>query len=248
EKAKKLIKKRDGALRAIENTKSAMQKKQKAAPKKRKAVRKAHWYDRFRWFVSSDGFLVVGGRDADTNEDIVKKYMEKRDIVFHTHVPGAPMTVIKTEGKEVPETTLQEAAEFVVSYSSIWKAGQFSGDCYWIRPDQVSKTPESGEYVRKGAFIIRGDRNYYRDVQLGIAIGLELKGETRVIGGPVSAVKKHASNVIEVMPGKFNQNDLSKKIYRIYVDELKDVQFTKQVASPDQIARMLPPGESDIKK
>ena len=248
EKAKKLIKKRDGALRAIENTKAAMQKKQKAAPKKRKAVRKKHWYDRFRWFVSSDGFLVVGGRDADTNEDIVKKYMEKRDIVFHTHVPGAPMTVIKTEGKEVPETTLREAAEFVVSYSSIWKAGQFSGDCYWIRPEQVSKTPESGEYVRKGAFIIRGDRNYYRDVQLRVAVGLELTGETRVIGGPVSAVKKHASNVVEVIPGKFNQNDLSKKIYRIYVDELKDVQFTKQVASPDQIARMLPPGESDIKK
>ena len=158
------------------------------------------------------------------------------------------MTVIRTEGKEVPETTLQEAAQFVVSYSSVWKSGQFSGDCYWIKPEQVSKTPESGEFLNKGSFVIRGERNYYRDVQVGVAIGLELTGETRVIGGPVSAVRNHAKHVIEVVPGKFNQNDISKKISRIYVDELKDVQFVKQIASPDLIAIMLPPGESDIKE
>ncbi|MBW6470199.1 MAG: NFACT family protein [Methanosarcinaceae archaeon] len=248
EKAKKLIKKRNGALIAIEQTKLAMKNKEKKASKRQKVIRKKHWYDRFRWFVSSDGFLVVGGRSADTNEEIVSKYMEKRDIVFHTQTPGAPMTVIRTEGKEVPETTLQETAQFVVSYSSVWKSGQFSGDCYWINPEQVSKTPESGEFLNKGSFVIRGERNYYRDVQVGVAVGLELTGETRVIGGPVSAVRKHAKHVIEIVPGKFNQNDISKKISRIYVDELKDVQFVKQIASPDLIAIMLPPGESDIKE
>ncbi|MCL7411903.1 MAG: ribosome rescue protein RqcH [Methanosarcinaceae archaeon] len=248
EKAKKLVKKRDGALRAIEQTKLAMKNKEKKASKRQKVIRKKHWYDRFRWFVSSDGFLVIGGRSADTNEEIVSKYMEKRDIVFHTQTPGAPMTVIRTEGKEVPETTLQETAQFVVSYSSVWKSGQFSGDCYWINPEQVSKTPESGEFLNKGSFVIRGERNYYRDVQVGVAVGLELTGETRVIGGPVSAVRKHAKHVIEIVPGKFNQNDISKKISRIYVDELKDVQFVKQIASPDLIAIMLPPGESDIKE
>lgn len=248
EKAKKLNKKREGALRAIEETKLAMKKKERKAPKRRKVLRKKHWYDRFRWFLSSDGFLVVGGRDADTNEELVKKYMEKRDIVFHTQTPGAPITIIKTSGEEVPETTLEEAAVFAVSYSSIWKSGQFSGDCYWIKPEQVSKTPESGEYLKKGSFVIRGERNYYRDVPLGVAVGLELGVETRVIGGPVSAVKKHARHVIELVPGKFNQNDIAKKLYRIYVDKLKDASFVKQIASPDQVANMLPPGESDIKE
>nr|WP_269848828.1 NFACT RNA binding domain-containing protein [Methanosarcina horonobensis] len=75
--------------------------------------------------------------------------MEKRDIVFHTQTPGAPLTVVKTGGEEVPESTLQEAAQFAVSYSSLWKAGQFSGDCYWIKSEQVTKTPESGEYLKK---------------------------------------------------------------------------------------------------
>ncbi|KKG22551.1 ribosome rescue protein RqcH, partial [Methanosarcina sp. 2.H.T.1A.15] len=186
EKVKKFTKKREGALKAIEDTRKAMAKKAAAkaakAGRKLQASRKKHWYDRFRWFVSSDGFLVVGGRDADTNEEVFKKYMEKRDIVFHTQTPGAPLTVIKTGGEEVPESTLQEVAQFAVSYSSLWKAGQFSGDCYWIKAEQVTKTPESGEYLKKGAFVIRGERNYFKDVPLGVAVGLELKGETRVIG------------------------------------------------------------------
>jgi Predicted RNA-binding protein homologous to eukaryotic snRNP len=251
EKVKKFNKKKDGALKAIEDTRKAMEKKAVAkaskAGKKLQASRKKHWYDRFRWFVSSDGFFIVGGRDADTNEDIFKKYLEKRDLVFHTQTPGAPLTVIKTGGEEVPESTLQEAAQFAVSYSSLWKAGHFSGDCYWVKAEQVSKTPESGEYVKKGAFIIRGERNYFKDIPLGIAVGLELKGETRVIGGPVSAVRKHGDYILEMVPGAFNQNDISKKIYRIYADELNDPRFVKQIASPDQIAMMVPPGESDLK-
>lgn len=252
EKVKKFTKKRDGAIKAIEDTKKAMEKKAASkaarAGRKMQASRKKHWYDRFRWFVSSDGFLVVGGRDADTNEEIFKKYMEKRDIVFHTQTPGAPLTVVKTGGEEVPESTLQEVAQFAVSYSSIWKAGQSSGDCYWIKSEQVTKTPESGEYLKKGAFVIRGERNYFKDVPLGIAVGLELKGgETRVIGGPASAVRKNGDYILEIVPGKFNQNDISKKIYRIYADELDDPRFVKQIASPDQVAMMIPAGESDLK-
>jgi len=251
EKVKKFTKKREGALKAIEDTRKAMEKKAAAkaakAGKKLQASRKKHWYDRFRWFVSSDGFLVVGGRDADTNEEIFKKYMEKRDIVFHTQTPGAPLTVVKTGKEDVPESTLNEAAQFAVSYSSLWKAGHSSGDCYWIKAEQVTKTPESGEYVRKGAFVIRGERNYFRDVPLGVAVGLELKGETRIIGGPTSAVRKHGDYILEVTPGAFNQNDISKKIYRIYADELGDPRFVKQIASPDQVAMMIPPGESDLK-
>ncbi len=159
EKVKKFTKKKDGAIRAIEETKKAMEKKAATksakAGRKLQASRKKHWYDRFRWFVSSDGFLVVGGRDADTNEEIFKKYMEKRDIVFHTQTPGAPLTVVKTGGKEVPDSTLQEVSQFAVSYSSLWKAGQFSGDCYWIKSEQVTKTPpESGEYLKKGGHLL----------------------------------------------------------------------------------------------
>ena len=254
DKAKKFEKKKDGAEKALADTQAILEKKEKEKERdKSRGVefvlkRKKHWYDRFKWFISSDDFLVVGGRDSDDNEEIFKKYMEKRDFVFHTQHPGAPLTVVKSEGKEVPETTLFEAATFAVSHSSLWKGKSASGDCYMVKGDQVSKTPESGEYVPKGSFIIRGERRYFEDVTLELAVGLELRPETRVIGGPISAVTKNGSYICEIVPGKFNQNDLSKKAYRLYTDLIKDQKFLKQIASPDLIAMAMPPGESDIRK
>jgi len=254
DQAKKFEKKKDGAEKAIADTQAIIEKKEKDKEKEKSGgtlfvlKRKKHWYDRFKWFISSDGFLVVGGRDSDGNEEIFKKYMEKRDFVFHTQHPGAPLTVVKSEGKEVPETTLQEAATFAVSHSTLWKGKSASGDCYMVKGDQVSKTPESGEYVPKGSFIIRGERRYFEDVTLELAVGLEFRPETRVIGGPISAVTANGSYVCEIVPGKFNQNDLSKKVYRLYTDLIKDQKFLKQIASPDLIAMVMPPGESDVRK
>ena len=178
------------------------------------------------------------------NEEIVKKYLEKRDIFMHTQAPGAPATIIKAEkGVPVPEQTIAEAAQFAISYSSVWKAGQYTGDCYWVHPDQVSKTPEHGEFVAKGAFIIRGKRNYQKDVRIGIAIGIT--EDMHLIGGPLSAVRKHAAHVIEIVPGRFNRDDLAKKIYRTFSESLG--RSIKIFASPDQIVKFLPPGESGIK-
>ena len=115
EKAKELARKAAGAKGALAITEEL--RSSKAEPRKTRSAhafrrRKPKWYERFRWFNSSDGFLVLGGRDADSNEEIYAKYLEKRDLALHTDAPGAPLTVIKTEGEEVPESTLQEAAQF----------------------------------------------------------------------------------------------------------------------------------------
>jgi predicted ribosome quality control (RQC) complex YloA/Tae2 family protein len=248
DRAKKMSAKIKGALEAIEETKKLSEKERPLEPKRKPEKPRQKWYEQFRWFISSDGFLVIGGRDAQSNEDIVKRYLEKRDIFFHTHVSGSPAVVIKTEGKEVPDATLFEAAQFTVSYSGVWKSGQASGDCYRVLPEQVSKTPESGEYVPTGAFVIRGKRNYYKDVRLGAAIGLLLNEEKKLIGGPVSAIRSKAQFVLEIEPGEFNQNDLSKKIYRMLTDRFEDKRLIKTIASPDKIAMFLPPGGSRVKE
>jgi len=246
DRSKKIGSKLDGAVRAIKNTRELLEKRVKKPKVKMPAPKrpKPRWYDQYRWFRSSDGLLVIGGRGATGNEEIVKKYLEKRDIFMHSQTPGAPVTIIKVDkGAEVSEQTIAEVAQFAISYSSIWKSGQYTGDCYWVHPDQVSKTPEHGEFVSKGAFIIRGTRNYQKDVSVGIAIGIT--SDLHLIGGPVSAVSNHAENVVEIVPGRFNQNDIAKKIYRIFSDAFG--RSIKVVASPDQIAKFLPPGESDIR-
>lgn len=255
DKAKRVQSKKAGAVKAIEETKKAMAKAQPAAAdaaaKKKVSYkpRKARWYDRFRWFFTSDGFLVVAGRDADTNEELVKKYMDKNDVFFHAQAHGAPITVIKTEGRPVTPEALAETAQFAVSYSSVWKAGQFSGDCYWVKPEQVSKTPEPGEYVAKGAFIVRGERNYMTDVQVRAAVGIRFdESGCYVIGGPVNAVKARAKYSQIIEPGELNQGDAAKKIYRHFVEHASqdDSKAIRQAASPDRLMVFMPPGETRI--
>jgi len=247
DRAKEQAKKREGAEKALEETKRIIARR--AAPEKVKTRkvfrrRKPKWYERFRWFYSSDGFLVIGGRDASSNEEIYAKYLEKRDFALHTDAPGAPLTVIKTMGEEVHESTLEEAAQFAVSYSSVWKEGFFEGDCYLVAADQVTKTPEPGEFIKKGAFVIRGERRYFRDVPVGVALGI---AGDQLIGGPVAAIKPKADPVVEIEPGEFSPEDLAKRIYRSFAEREEDRRYLKSIASIDAIVSFLPPGGSRVK-
>lgn len=209
------------------------------------------WYEQFRWFHTSDDFLVIGGRNADENEALVKKYLDRGDRFFHAQAHGGPVTVLKATGpsepaKEVdfPESSIREAAQFAVSYSSVWKEGRFADDAYSVRPDQVSKTPESGEFIEKGGFVIRGDRTYHRDVEVGVAVGITCEPTTRVIGGPPSAILPRAETAVEVEPGRYAQNDMAKRIYRVFRERFNDTTFVRKVASPDLIQEFLAPGGS----
>jgi predicted ribosome quality control (RQC) complex YloA/Tae2 family protein len=220
-------------------------------------VRKSdYWYEDFRWFHTSDDFLVIGGRNADENEEIVKKYLSRGDLFFHTQAHGGPATVLKATGPseayddsiEIPARSKEEAAQFAVSYSSIWKDGRFAADAYMVDHDQVSKTPESGEFLEKGGFAIRGDRTYFEDTPVGVAVGITCEPETRVIGGPPAPIRERAETTIEVEPGKFAQNDIAKRLYREFRERFADDSFVRKVASPDLIQEFLPPGGSVMRE
>ena len=210
------------------------------------------WYEDFRWFHTTDGFLVIGGRNADQNEELVKKYLDRGDLFFHAQAHGGPVTILKATGPsepadediEIPETSKRQAATFAVSYSSVWKDGKFAGDAYMVGHDQVSKTPESGEYLEKGGFAIRGDRTYFEDVAVGVALGITCEPETAVVGGPPEAIEAQAETTIAVEPGKYAQNDIAKRLYREFRARFTDDAFVRKVASPDLIQEFLPPGTS----
>ena len=209
------------------------------------------WFERFRWFRTSDGFLVLGGRNADQNEELVSKYLDPSDRFFHAQAHGAPVTILKATEPgepardiEIPEASKREAAQFAVSYSSVWKGGRFEGDAYEVDPDQVSKTPESGEYIEKGSFVIRGDREYYRNVAVGVAIGIKCEPDTRVIGGPPSAIEPVAETAIRIEPGEYAQNDIAKRLYQTFRERFTDTSFIRKIASPDRIQEFCPPGGS----
>ncbi|OPY24840.1 MAG: hypothetical protein A4E27_01123 [Methanobacterium sp. PtaU1.Bin242] len=181
---------------------------------------------------------MVGGRDAGTNEMVVKRYLESNDIYLHSDIHGAPSVVIKSSSAEITGNTISEAANMAASFSSAWSKGFGSQDVYWVRPDQVSKTPQSGEFVNKGAFIIRGSRNYVRGVPLLIAVGIvDYEGE-RIMAGPPSAVSKHTDDYVIIKPGFTKKEEISRNILS-KIDK-------KHILTLDDVIRVLPSGKCDF--
>ncbi len=206
-------------------------------------VLKKKWFHRFRWFYTSDGVLVLGGRDAGQNEELVKKYMEGGDTFVHADVHGASIVIVKGKTER-----MDEVAQFAASFSGAWRSGHFSADVYMVRPDQVSKTPEAGEYVTRGSFIVRGERHYEKSVPLGTAIGFQSEPEVAVIGGPVTTVQARAKYLVELKPGTFEPNDTAKKVLRVLRDKVPDGEWKayKAVLNTEAVAAFVPPGGSDI--
>lgn len=227
EKAKKAKKKLRGAKEALEKSKEKLkdiEKKQKRQEEKKKIEKEKKpeqkkWYEKFRWFVSSEEFLVIAGRDATTNEIIIKKHTEKNDIVFHTDMAGSPFAVVKTENKKPSEITLKETAQFVASYSRAWKLGLATLDVFYVNPDQVSKKTKAGEYMGKGAFMIYGKTTYLHP-ELGLAVGIK---DNMIMAGPESAIKKNCKNYVLIEQGNEKTSAVAKKIKAKIGGDLDDI-------------------------
>ncbi|MBR9700729.1 DUF814 domain-containing protein, partial [Candidatus Woesearchaeota archaeon] len=163
ERAKKAKKKLKGAMKAIAIAEERLKKpEKKQVQKPQKVERKKEWFEHFRWFYSSDGMLCIGGRDATTNETVIKKHTEQGDLVFHTDMAGSPFIVVKAESKEISTQTKEEAAVFTGSFSRAWKQGLGYIDVFYVKPDQVTKQAQAGEFLGKGAFMIRGHTEYLK--------------------------------------------------------------------------------------
>ncbi len=216
-------------------------------PEERK-VKKREWYEKFRWFFSSDGFLVLGGRDATSNEVLVKRHMGPHDIFVHADIHGAPAVVIMADGKEVPETTIQEAFDFAATYSRAWRHNLAVLNVYWVKPEQVSKTPEHGEYITRGAFIIRGRRNSGSGTVCA-AIGVRMGEEVEILGGPPDAVVHRADYTVNFVPGRLKSKEVAEAVKRRILEEAKEQDKEKiQKININDIQVLLPAGGCEVVK
>ncbi len=68
-------------------------------------------------YISSDGFVILSGRNNLQNDKLTLKDSAKGDIWFHTQKIAGSHTVIITEGKDVTNRTLEEAA-IIAAYNS----------------------------------------------------------------------------------------------------------------------------------
>lgn len=247
DKAKESESKVESAEKALEETKKKLEELEKEevdvedTMEEKTSKRSKKWFEKYRWFYSSEGFLVCIGRDAQTNEMLVKKHMDKNDLYFHADFEGGPSVVVK-DGQEAGEETREEAAKAAVTFSRNWKAGITSGSAYHVEPGQVTKEPESGEYLKKGAFVIRGERDYIRNVSVEAALGpYELDGAEVPMCGPYDAVAENCDVSVKIEPGRQKKSGLAKDIQQKFRESGYELDL-------DYIIRALPPGKSRLKE
>jgi predicted ribosome quality control (RQC) complex YloA/Tae2 family protein len=203
--------------------------------------RKIHWFEKFRWFLTSEGVLVIGGRDAATNDLVVRRYLGESDLYVHADIHGAASVILKhpPAGSADPgPKSLAEAGQWAVSYSKAWRAGHASADAFWVKPDQVSKSPASGEFVARGAWVIHGTKNWLKDCPLELGIGqVDYEGEALWTAAPPEALRNRGRLRLTLTPGEDRERPE------------REVEIVRELGiSRDLLQRLLPGGGLSIRR
>lgn len=207
--------------------------REKALAAERAQPTKQFWFERYKWFITTGGRLVIAGRDAHSNDNIVKKHLKEGDLYAHADVHGAPSVIIK-DGATASQEELRQACLFAITQSKAWIAALSEGGAFWVFPDQVSKTPNPGEFVPRGAFIVRGKRNYEYHLPMELVIGeVYHEGARKVMCGPAECFAG-CDKYMVIRPGKPKSGRRANEIAKRF-----DV-------PEEEISRIIPPGDVEV--
>ena len=209
--------------------------------------REKSWYEKYRWFITSENLLAVGGRDSFTNTALIKRHAERGDLVFHADVHGSPYFLLKKSSPDM-EISISETAQAVVGFSRAWREGLSSANSYWINLDQVKSQAPSGMYMPKGSFMIEGKRNYIRNIEMKIGVGISFRENEHIVtSGHPDAVKKHSLACAVLVPDRQKVTEAAKKMKKAFVRYLGKEYAKKIKGIPlDDIIRVMPSGGAKI--
>ncbi|MDD3264118.1 MAG: NFACT RNA binding domain-containing protein [Candidatus Nanoarchaeia archaeon] len=267
DKSKNLKNKIIGAKNFLETSQKKIKKYEKEVKTKYLNYNK-QWFEKFRYTISENGFLFIGGKDATSNEIIIKKHVLENEIVLHSSTPGSPFfvlnqdfdTFIKTNTKD-----LENCANVLFNYSKAFDMDIFSGEVFYVKKEQVTKEAMSGEYMSKGSFMVYGNKNTIK-TQLGFFLNILLiddnfweifeKNQTsefvkKII--EIFKIKKIEGKYYKIFSTSFNTND--KQIKTFYINsgskkksEVSNLLMKKfNLFSNQDIISNLPNGNFSIK-
>lgn len=198
EKSLKTIEASEKALKAVEETvKRQRAEAQKRSKQNAAAVpggkRKPAWFEKFHWFITTENFLVLGGRDAHQNELLVKRYLRPGDAYLHADVHGAASCILRAKRRRrnngngtdvlpLSAQALRETGNFTICRSSAWTSRMVTSS-WWVESHQVSKTAPTGEYLSVGSFMIRGKKNFLppTPLEMGLAVLFRLGDDDSIL-------------------------------------------------------------------
>jgi hypothetical protein len=161
-------------------------------------------YQKYRWFYTGSGKLVVGGKSAAQNDWLLKllKTLEYECLVMHTSEPGSPFSVIISETNKVTKQDIQECAIFTACFSKAWKFGKKKASVDLFNLSQVYK----GKDMKEGTWGVIGKVQRV-EAQLQLVL-IKQKGLLRAV--PKSAAK--SSIIANISPGNIEKKDIASKL------------------------------------
>lgn len=105
----------------------------------KKAAQKQRFVSKPFHYVSSDGFDIYVGKNNYQNDELTFKFATGNDWWFHAKgIPGSHV-ILKSEGRDVPDSTFEEAGRLAAYYSK--GRGQEKVEIDYTPKKNIKKTP-----------------------------------------------------------------------------------------------------------
>lgn len=188
-------------------------------------------YQKYRWFITSSGKLVVGGKNSLQNDELLKKLKRsKKDyLVMHTSSPGSPFSIILSKTEPI-KNDIEQTAIFTASFSRAWRNQRKKQEVHIFRLFQLYK----GKSMKQGTWGINGGIK-----KISVVLELVLtKQNDKLRAVPEKAIKSNKSILLKIAPGKIDKQQMASKLQSLL----------KETVSQEEILSALPPGGIRILK
>lgn len=92
---------------------------------------------KFREFNLSTGTKIFLGKDAESNDELVKEFKGKENVILHTVEPGSPFCVI--DSLNPSEKEIHESAIICASKSQDWRDNKSNVEIHQFTGHDVKK-------------------------------------------------------------------------------------------------------------
>lgn len=248
-KQEKVEKNTDMALRnAQKKIEQDLAKNLKSENETLRQVRPKYWFEKFFWFVSSEGYLCIAGRDDAQVDMIYYRHFSDNDFFVSSDIEGSLKVVVKNpyRGEALPPYTLMQAGMFAMSASGAWN-GKITTSPWYLAGNEVTKLDFDGSLVPSGTFNYKGKKEFLPPIQLVMGLGFYFLGdkdttkkyrETRTSKQNESGLKVVMDNTkqdLEKLASSLDRNDL-KEEKEEYEEELKEEKAKEEEAKQEELS------------
>lgn len=169
-------------------------------------------HKKYKWFYTKSGKLVVGGKNAESNDSLLRelKNMDKDLVVMHTKSPGSPFCAILCDVTEVNPSDIQECAIFTGCFSKAWKNGLKKTNVDMFHLSQLNKSPK----MKSGTWSVTGKiQTHVVDLKLVLIM------QEKAIRAVPEITAKKKDILASIVPGKIDKNEIVKESMFMELDK-----------------------------